>query len=122
MQKDDELDLSLNPHRMEERAAATMETAARLASRGIRVTGQEDSEDLVDLLTAVEQFEEMVEAHGGDLMVDDLKSSQPDDPHFVVPEREPGESLRGYLERIEAATARLRNHPSLPDRASSTEG
>jgi hypothetical protein len=122
MQKDDELDLSLNPHRTEERAAAAMETAARLASRGIRVTGQEDSEDLVDLLTAVEQFEEMVEARGGDLMVDDLKSSQPDDPHFVVPERQQGEGLRSYLGRVEAATARLRSHPSLPDRASSMEG
>ena len=119
MQKDDELDLSLNPHRAEERAAAGMETAARLASRGIRVTGHEDSEELVDLLTAVERFEELVEALGGDLMVDDLKSSEPDDPHFVVPEREPGENLRRYIGRIEAAIARLRDHPSQPDRTSS---
>jgi hypothetical protein len=121
MQKDDELDLTLNPHRAEERAAAGMETAARLASRGIRVTGHEDSEDLVDLLTAVERFEEWVEARGGDLMVDDLKSSQPDDPHFVVPERQAGESLRSYIGRIEAATGRLRDHPSIPDQASSVE-
>ena len=112
MKQDDELDASLNPHREEERAAAGLETAARLRSRGISVTGHEDSEDLVDLLTAVERFEEAVEAHGGDLMVDDLKSSEPDDPHFVVPRRESGEPLRRYVQRIEAATAALRRHPA----------
>jgi hypothetical protein len=111
--KDDELELSLNPHRAEERAAAAMETAARLHTRGIEVSGREASEDLVDLLTAVERFEEAVEAHGGDLMVDDLKSSQPDDPHFVVPRRENGEPLRQYIGRIEVATVRLRAHRSL---------
>jgi thymidine phosphorylase len=112
MKKDDELELTLNPHRAEERAAATLETAARLRSRGIAATGHEDSEDLVDLLTAVERFEEAVEAHGGDLMVDDLKSSEPDDPQFVVPRREQGESLRGYAQRIEAAAAALQKHPA----------
>ena len=117
MQQDDELDLTLNPHRAEERAAAAMETTARLRSRGIDVSEREASEDLVDLLTAVERFEEAVEAHGGDLMVDDLKSSQPDDPHFVVPRRDAGERLRDYIGRVEAATRRLRAHPSQADRA-----
>jgi hypothetical protein len=112
MAKDDELELTLNPHRAEERAAAALETVARLHSRGLEVSGREASEDLVDLLTAVERFEEAVEAHGGDLMVDDLKSSQPDDPQFVVPRRENGEHLRVYIARIEAATARLRDHRS----------
>jgi hypothetical protein len=78
----------------EERAAAVTEVAARLRSRGIAVTGSESSEDLADLLSAVEQFEATVEAHGGDLMVDDLKSSQPDDRHFVVPRRGAGEAIR----------------------------
>src|SRR5207247_3632450 len=72
----------------EERAAAVAEVAARLRSRGIALTGAEDPGDLADLLSAVERFEAAVEAHGGDLMVDDLKSSQPDDRHFVVPRRE----------------------------------
>ncbi|HEV8453604.1 MAG TPA: hypothetical protein VGQ69_06340 [Gemmatimonadales bacterium] len=121
MKKDDELEISLNPHRLEERAAASLETAGRLHSRGIEVTGHEDSEDLADLLAAVEGFEEWVEARGGDLMVDDLNSSQPDDPRFVVPERAPGENLRSYIGRIEAATARLRDHPSLPGEAPSVE-
>jgi hypothetical protein len=114
VKQDDELDISLNPHRAEERAAAAMETAARLRNRGIEVTGREDPEDLVDLLTAVESFEEWVEARGGDLMVDDLKSSQPDDPHFVVPRREPAEDLRHYTARIESAAARLRQPPRKP--------
>src|SRR5437870_10191034 len=70
-----------------ERAAAAAEVTARLRSRGITVTGGENPEDLVDLLSAVERFEAAVEAHGGDLMVDDLKSSRPDDSHFVMPPR-----------------------------------
>jgi len=100
--RDDDLDLSLNPHRVEERAAAALETVDRLRRRGINVSDRERPEDLVDLLTAVEQFEERVEARGGDLMVDDLRSSQPDDPQFVLPQRESGESLRKYIARIES--------------------
>ena len=99
----------------EERAAAVADVAARLRNRGIAVTGTESPEDLVDLLTAVERFEAAVEAHGGDLMVDDLKSSRPDDLHFVVPRRAHGEAMRTYIARIDEATARLRRHPRRPD-------
>src|SRR5437773_10558898 len=106
MDQDDELDA---------RTAAAAEVAARLRSRGIAVTGAEDPEDLVDLLSAVERFEAMVEAHGGDLMVDDLKSAEPDDRHFVVPRRAHAEAVRAYIGRIEEATARLRRHPRRPD-------
>jgi hypothetical protein len=98
-----------------ERAAAVADVAARLRSRGIAVTGSERPEDLVDLLSTVERFEATVEAHGGDLMVDDLKSSQPDDQHFVVPRREHGETVRAYIARITEATERLRRHPRRPD-------
>ena len=100
----------LDPHRAELLAAANMEVAGRLRHRGIAVTGRERSEDLADLLSAVERFEAVVEAHGGDLMVDDLTSSEPDDPHFVLPERERGETLRDYIGRIEAAATRLARH------------
>lgn len=100
----------LDPHRGELLAAANMEVAGRLRRRGIAVTGRERSEDLADLLSAVERFEGVVEAHGGDLMVDDLTSSEPDDPHFVLPAREPGDSLRGYIARIEAGARRLTRH------------
>src|SRR6266545_3164095 len=83
----EELERGLDPHRDEERAAAAAEVAARLRQRGVAVTGAEDSDALANLLSAVERFEAAVEAHGGDLMVDDLRSSRPDDPHFVVPRR-----------------------------------
>src|SRR3989440_9535719 len=95
----------------EERAAAAAEVAARLRSRGIAVTGAENSEALVDLLSAVERFEAAVEAHGGDLMVDDLKSSRPDDRPFVVTRRAQGEGLPAYIPRIVEAASKLGRHP-----------
>src|SRR2546426_3496967 len=78
----EELEGALDPHRKEERDAAVAEVAARLRDRGVAVTGAEDPGDLASLLDAVERFEAAVESHGGDLMVDDLKSRDPDDPHF----------------------------------------
>ena len=107
MKQDERLETLLNPHRVEERAAANQQVAARLRKRGIDVTGHERSEDLADLFSAVERFEAVVEARGGDLMVDDLTSTEPDDPNFVLPARKQGEALRAYIHRIEAATARL---------------
>ena len=98
-----------------ERAAAVAEVTARLRRRGITVTGGENPEELVDLLSAVERFEAAVEAHGGDLMVDDLKSSRPDDSHFVMPRRVPREPVRAYIGRIDAARAGLGRHPRHPD-------
>jgi thymidine phosphorylase len=99
----------------EARRTAAAEVTARLRGRGITVTGSEKAEELADLLSAVERFEAAVEAHGGDLMVDDLKSAQPDDRHFVVPRRAHGEVTRTYIGRIDEATARLRRHPPQPD-------
>jgi len=75
--------------------------------------GNERPEDLGDLLSAVERFEAAVEARGGDLMVDDLKSSKPDDPHFVLPARQNRESVRDYVARIQEAAARVRQHPDI---------
>jgi hypothetical protein len=113
MDKYEDLESSLDPHRSEERAAA--EGAARLRRRGVAGTGGENPEELVDLLSAVERFEAAVEAHGGDLMMDDLKSSHPDDPHFVLPRRAHGEAIRAYISRIDEATVRLRHHPPRSD-------
>jgi|SRR6267143_1377080 len=115
MDKYEDLERSLDPHRDEERAAAAAEVASRLRQRGIALTGAERPEDLADLLVEVERFEAAVEAHGGDLMTDDLKSSQPDDPHFVLPRRARGEAIRAYIGRIDEATAGLRRHPRKPD-------
>src|SRR2546426_8958887 len=111
----EDLERSLDPHRAQEQDAAAAEVAARLRQRGITVTGAERPDDLVDLLSAVERFEAAVEAHGGDLMVDDLKSPQPDDRHFVVPRREHGETVRKYIGRIDEARAGLRRHPRQRD-------
>lgn len=84
------------------------EVADRLRRRGIALGGDERPEDLADLLSAVEQFEAAVEARGGDLMVDDLNSSEPDDPRFVLPPRSPDESARDYLARVQAATVAIK--------------
>ena len=115
MDKYEELENELAPHRVEERTAAAAEISARLRARGIALTGAERTEDLVDLLSAVERFEAAVEAHGGDLMVDDLKSVQPDDRHFVMPRRTSRETIRAYIGRIEEARLQLRHHPPQPD-------
>jgi hypothetical protein len=89
------------------------EVAARLRTRGIDVDDDEPPEQLADLLNAVERFEALVEARGGDLMVDDLKSSEPDDPHFVLPQRESGKDLPSYISRIEEAITRVEAHPPI---------
>ena len=96
-------------------ASVAAEVAARLRARGIVVEDDEPPEQLADLLAAVERFESMVEARGGDLMVDDLKSSEPDDPQFVLPRREPGEDIPSYIRRIDEATSRVEAHPPLPE-------
>ncbi len=113
----EELEGALDPHRKEERDAAVAEVSARLRDRGVAVTGAEDPGDLASLLDAVERFEAAVESHGGDLMVDDLKSRDPDDPHFVLPRRERSEAIRAYIARVDQATHRLRSHPRRPDGA-----
>src|SRR5881409_1353506 len=115
MDRYEDFERTLDPHRADEQAAVAAEVAARLRDRGVTVTGAERPEELADLLSAVERFEATVEAHGGDLMVDDLKSAQPDDRHFVVPRRGHGEAVRAYIGRIDKATARLRRHPRQPD-------
>ncbi|HEX8718958.1 MAG TPA: hypothetical protein VF722_18510 [Gemmatimonadaceae bacterium] len=109
------LERSIDPDRVEEQRDATLEVVDRLRKRGIAVSEVEPPEALTDLLTAVEQFEMAVERHGGDLMVDDLDSSRPDDRHFVPPRRQPGEPLREYIGRVEAATMRLHDHPRRAD-------
>jgi hypothetical protein len=97
------------------RSNAAAEVIDRLRRRGVTLTGTEKNEDLATLLEAVERFEAVVEAHGGDLMVDDLKSSRPDDRHFVLPRRRHTESTMAYVARIDEATANLRRHPRRPD-------
>ena len=55
----------MSPRIPDERAGVAAEVADRLRRRGIAVTGGESSDDLADLLSAVERFELVVESHGG---------------------------------------------------------
>jgi hypothetical protein len=103
---------ALNPHRAEERARADAESRDRLADRGVELTGQETSPELADILSAVELFEATVIARGGDPMVDNLTSSEPTDPAFVLPRRAGGEAPAAYIERIREAISCLRERPA----------
>jgi hypothetical protein len=96
----------------DERRRVADEMGARLRARGVRLDGRETGEQLADLLDAVEEFESTVEAHGGDLMVDEPVRSgarlSPDNRAFVLPVRREGESVSALIGRIAEATAGAR--------------
>jgi hypothetical protein len=98
----------LNPNRLDEERHARLEAESRLGARGIQVTPADSDEEVADLLDAIERFEAAVEARGGDLFVDRIGSSEPANPAFVPPRRQPGESASDYRRRIEAAAGHLR--------------
>src|SRR2546426_2493250 len=97
MDRYEDFERTLDPHRADEQAAVAAEVAARLRDRGVTVTGAERPEDLADLLSAVERFEAAVEGHRGELMVDDFRSPHPDHAHFVSPRRHHGEAGRAHI-------------------------
>ncbi len=102
-----------NDERAREVQAVAESIAGRLRGRGVTLDGEESPDELVQLLEAVERFEHAVEAQGGDLMVDEGPggvTTEPDDPHFVLPRRPADESVSGYLDRIDGATELVRNH------------
>lgn len=101
----------LDPHRLEEQRRAREETEDRLRDRGIEVYARDSDEDIGDLLDAVERFEAVVESRGGDLLVDRIGSSEPDDASLVPPTRGPEESVTEYRLRVTAAADRLRHRP-----------
>jgi hypothetical protein len=96
-----------NRHRGDEQRNARVEATARLRDRGIDVDDAESVDTVVDVLEAVEAFERAVEARGGDLMVDTPPSTQPDDPHNVLPRQHGGESLDDYAMRVRGAARDL---------------
>src|ERR1043166_5929474 len=100
---------------MSERGHVAAEVADRFRRRGIPLPSKEKPDELGDLLSAVERFESAVESHGGDLMVDDLKSSRPDDRHFVLPPRAPRQAVRADLRRLRPATPGPRRPAPQPD-------
>ena len=103
--EDDQRDL--NPHRDEERQHATDVIESQLRRRGVRVTGDESSDEAADLLSAVERFEAAVSALGGDRFLNDPSSKDPEDKRFVVPERQGDERAGDYARRILRAAETL---------------
>jgi hypothetical protein len=98
----------LNPNRVEEERHARQEAEFRLSERGIAVEPTDSDEEVADLLDVIERFEAAVEGKGGDLFVNRIGSSEPEDPAFVPPRRREGESAADYRRRIETATEALR--------------
>jgi len=109
MSEPGEIDEALNPHRAEEQTRAREHTADILLQRGVRLTGEESDDELADLWSAVDRFESLVEARGGDTMTNAPNSAEPDNPAFVLPERKARESARDYTQRILEAAAALTN-------------
>ncbi len=94
-------------------ARVSQELAGRLRARGVAVHDDDSPEAIVRIVEAVEAFERAVEAHGGDLMVDEPPAhyaGQPDDPHFLLPQRGDDESFVAYAGRLAAATTAIRKH------------
>ena len=106
-QSDEARQRILDPHRQEEQARAREESEARLADRGIEVRPGDNFDDVAELQDAIERFEQEVQRLGGDLMVNHLGSSRPEDPAFVPPARDPDESIGTYLRRLEDAISVL---------------
>ena len=93
---------------------ASREVIGRLSSLGVWLSGRESSEVLVQMLEAIERFEEAVRGKGGDLMVDEPPAGlagQPDAPEFGLPRRRADERAADYVQRLEAATEAVRRSP-----------
>ena len=102
-----DLDEALNPHRAEDQERAREHNQDILLQRGVQLSGEETNEELADLWSAVDRFESLVEARGGDTMVNAPDSSEPENPLMVLPERKARESARAYAQRIHQAADRL---------------
>jgi hypothetical protein len=86
---------------------AMANAAARLRRSGVELTGEETSQQLVRLLTAVEEFERAVERQGGDTFLDAPGTRDPENVAWVIPDRRADERLEMYIHRIERATERI---------------
>src|SRR5919206_5241654 len=95
-----ELDAALNPHLDQERARAREHNLDVLGQRGVLLFGDETDDELADLWTAVDRFESVVEARGGDTFTNAPDSAEPDNPAFVLPERMAREPVGPYVRRI----------------------
>jgi hypothetical protein len=102
-----DIDTALNPHRAEEQARAREHNLDILGQRGVLLFGDETDEELAELWSAVDRFESVVEARGGDTFTNAPDSSEPDNPAFVLPERMAREPVGPYVRRILTAAEQL---------------
>jgi hypothetical protein len=102
-----ELDAALNPHRAEDQARAREHNLDVLGQRGVLLLGSETNDELADLWSAVDRFDSVVEARGGDSLTNAPDTSEPDNPAFVLPERRAREPVADYVARIVAAAKQL---------------
>jgi hypothetical protein len=97
-----------------ERDRIARDVAGRLFQRGVDVRDDDSDDDITAIEDEVEQFESLVQAHGGDLMVDEPPRGQrghPDDARFRLPLRHADESASAYVQRLRDASAKLRSRP-----------
>ncbi len=104
---DEEHERMLEPHREEEQRNARREAADRLRDRKIPLYSSDSDDEVADLLEAIERFESIVETQGGDLHVNRIGASEPQDAAFIPPVRGQHESASAYRERILSAAAAL---------------
>ena len=100
-------DYDLNPHRREDRERASEIARSRLRDREVPLTGEESSDELADILAAVEEFEAAVARRGGDSFTNAPDSDDPDDAEFVLPKRSADEGAEGYARRIRHTARKL---------------
>jgi hypothetical protein len=94
-----------------ERARIARDIAGRLFQRGVDVRDDDSGDDITAIEEEVERFESLVQAYGGDLMVDEPPRGQkgrPDDARFRLPLRHADESARAYVARLRDAADKLR--------------
>ena len=118
----DELDSALNPHREEEQVRAREHNLDVLGQRGVLLFGDEADDELADLWSAVDRFESVVEARGGDTFTNAPDSSEPDHPEFVLPERKAREPVNAYVRRIHQAAEALTRFEPRDDTDRSDQG
>lgn len=95
-----------------DRERVAQDMAGRLFARGVDVHDDDTADDIASIEEAVERFEELVQARGGDLMVDEPPRGQhgrPDHAGFRLPLRAADESAARYVERLARAGDELRS-------------
>ena len=93
-------------------ARVARELADRLHARGIEIYEGDTPDDVRDIADAVEEFENVVQAQGGDLMVDEPPAdrAQPDDERFLLPMRGADETAKHFVKRLERAADSARSN------------